>query len=392
VPEPQLAAADLDSTSLSALLDDADPIGVLSIFVDARAEARGTAIDIHNRLSQLERSVAAEGPPERATALSGTLARLEREIERLCDPSASGRGRAMFAPLSRDVPIRLSTQLRLPNRVVLDDRPFVHPLLESLEQGRPAGVVLISRDIGEVLEWRHGEMVTLARITREAAALRERSGPMATRAARHPQTTPLRERRQRGSRDQVRRFVDRVADEVTEHATRRGWERAVVSGDDRLTGPLVRALPDPLRENAIRDPRRLIEREARSLIAIVQLLLERQQAEWDLRLTKRILDAAMAAGGAALGLSEVLAALNDARVMHLVYDPEVRFAGAIAEDGQLSLPPEQRTMAAGTIEEPRMTERMVERCLETGARITPVSGEAAAMLSDLGGVAARLRW
>ena len=58
----ELAAADLDSASLLALLDNADPIGVLSIFVDARAEARGTAIDIPNRLSQLERSVAAEGP------------------------------------------------------------------------------------------------------------------------------------------------------------------------------------------------------------------------------------------------------------------------------------------------------------------------------------------
>jgi len=42
--------------------------------------------------------------------------------------------------------------------------------------------------------------------------------------------------------------------------------------------------------------------------------------------------------------------------------------------------------------EPRMTERMVERCLETGARITPVNGAASTVLADAGGVAARLRW
>ena len=100
----------------------------------------------------------------------------------------------------------------------------------------------------------------------------------------------------------------------------------------------------------------------------------------------------MAAAKAALGLFEVLAALNDARVMHLVYDPEIRYAGAIADDGHLSLPPAQRPLAAGVVEEPRLTERMVERCLQTGARITPVSGAAAAMLADTGGVAARLRW
>ena len=385
----ELTAADLDSASLLALLDNTDPIGVLSIFVDAGAEARGTAIDIHNRLSQLERSVAAEGPTERAAALSGTLARLEREIERLYDPSVSGRGRAMFAPFSGDVPIRFSTQLRLPTRVVLDDRPFVHPLLESLEQGRSAGVILVSRDVAEVLEWRHGELLNMARIVIEAAGLRERPGPLATRAARHQQTTHVRQRR---SHDQRRRFVDRVASEVTELAADRGWERAIVSGDDRLTRPLGRALPEALRENAIHDPRHLIEIESRRLLPIVQQLLERQHAACDLRLTERVLNSAMAAGKAALGLSEVLAALNDARVMHLVYDPEIRYAGAIADDGHLSLPPEQRPLAAGVAEEPRLTERMVERCLQTGARITPVSGPAAAMLADTGGVAARLRW
>ena len=49
----ELTAADPDFASLSALLSAADPIGVVSIFVDAQGEARGTAIDIQNRLSQL---------------------------------------------------------------------------------------------------------------------------------------------------------------------------------------------------------------------------------------------------------------------------------------------------------------------------------------------------
>jgi hypothetical protein len=96
--------------------------------------------------------------------------------------------------------------------------------------------------------------------------------------------------------------------------------------------------------------------------------------------------------GAALGLSQVLAALNDARVAHLVYDADLRFQGVVGEDGHLAAPPEQRPMAGRTLDEPRLTERMVERCLETGARITPVKGEAARMLAVAGGVAAVLRW
>jgi hypothetical protein len=35
---------------------------------------------------------------------------------------------------------------------------------------------------------------------------------------------------------------------------------------------------------------------------------------------------------------------------------------------------------------------MVERCLATGARVTPVEGAPAALLADTGGVAALLRW
>jgi hypothetical protein len=391
VYQSELTAADLDVAGLSALLRAADPIGVVSIFVDAGAEARGTAIDIQNRLSQLERSVAADGPAERAVALSDALTRLAGDIESLYDPSASGRGRVMFASLSGAAPMRFSTQLRLRNRVVLDDRPFVHPLLESLEQGRAAGVILISRDLAEVLEWRHGELLNVARIVLDMDAPDEHPEAEENRTARHPHTTPSPERRESRADDQRRRFVDRVATATAQVAARRGWERAIVSGDERLTGPLMQALPEPLRDHAVRDPRHLIESDSRSLNAIVSQLLEQQQAESDLRLTERIRNAARAAEGGALGLSEVLAALNDARVMHLIYDPELRYAGAVADDGQLSSPPEQRPMTH-VVEEPRLTERMVERCLETGARVTPVGGRAAAMLAEVGGVAAQLRW
>jgi predicted component of type VI protein secretion system len=342
-------------------------------------------------LSHLERCVSADGPAERAVALNRALTRLEREIEGLYDPSASGRGRVMFVPLSGAAPTRFSTQLQLRNRVVLDDRPFVHPLLESLEQGRAAGVILVSRDLAEVLEWRHGELVNMARVILDVDAPSEDPRAEAPRPAGHQQTAPSPEGRERRADDQRRRFVDRIATAAMQLATRRGWERAVISGDERLTGPLLRALPEPLRDNAVRDPRHLIESDSRSLNAIVSQLLEQQQAESDLRLTDRILNAARAAEGGALGLSEVLAALNEARVMHLIYDPDLRYAGAIADDGQLSSPPEQRPTAR-VVEEPRLTERMVERCLATGARVTPVGGRAAEMLADAGGVAAQLRW
>jgi hypothetical protein len=110
------------------------------------------------------------------------------------------------------------------------------------------------------------------------------------------------------------------------------------------------------------------------------------------QLTQRVRDAALSGAGGAIGLSEVLAALNEARVAHLVYDPEVRFEGAVGEDGRLSAPFELRPAAGRVRHEPRLTERIVERCLQTGAQITPVGGAASTLLADAGGVAALLRW
>jgi hypothetical protein len=49
-------------------------------------------------------------------------------------------------------------------------------------------------------------------------------------------------------------------------------------------------------------------------------------------------------------------------------------------------------MAGRVVDEPRLTERMVERSLQTGARITPLNGASAHLLADAGGVAAMLRW
>ena len=44
------------------------------------------------------------------------------------------------------------------------------------------------------------------------------------------------------------------------------------------------------------------------------------------------------------------------------------------------------------VQESRLTERLVERCLLTVARITPLDATAAATLAAADGIAALLRW
>ena len=76
---------------------------------------------------------------------------------------------------------------------------------------------------------------------------------------------------------------------------------------------------------------------------------------------------------------------------HLIYDPLIRYRGSVADDGTLYADDEGSPTYVGR-PELRLTERMVERALETGARVTPVEGAISNGLNDASGIAAVLRW
>jgi hypothetical protein len=182
----ELTAADLGDDVLLHLIRNDDPLGVLSIYVDGGSSAtdRGAAIDIKNRIVELERSVADDGSPQLTGALSATLRRIAPAVERFFHPRASGRGRALFAPLSAGELTGVSSRLCLPNRVVLDSTPFIHPLLELIEEGRPAGVVLTSSRSADLLEWRLGDLRRVKHVRAgPALAHGEPPGPPSSRMA-----------------------------------------------------------------------------------------------------------------------------------------------------------------------------------------------------------------
>lgn len=371
--------------------------GVLSLYAGTDAGAdpglKGAAIDIKNRLTELERNLASEGPRERVMALRETLERIAPDVERLTSPQESGRGRAIFAPFGgKGEIVRFSSQMPLPARVVVDVRPFIHPLLELLDEGQPAGVLLASQDEVRILEWRLGEVESLERLEPEVTeAPHERSGPIGSSPGERAQT-PKREQREMWERERTRRLLDGAQAATARLAGERGWRRIFVSGGDRLTEPLTAGLTGPATPEVVRDTRVLTQIDPASLSAIVTERLHAHHDEYELRLVDDARQAALGAGAAALGLSEVVGALNEGRVAHLVYDPEVRYAGSVGADGHLHAGEELRAAPGQVTDEPRLTERLVERALETGARITPVEGAAAGALAEAAGVAALLRW
>jgi hypothetical protein len=374
----ELTASDPVSAALRDLIRDEDPLGVVSIYVGMPADGadRRAEIVLKNELADLERTVESEGSLRRGEALRSAIERVMPTIERLLDPRTSGRGGAAFSPLSTADVTFLTAPMPLPTRVVLDSRPFVQPLLELLDEGRPAGVVLVSAHAAELLDWRFGDLRPLARITREFADDGgERRGPLV-------------DQRSRRERVQQMRWMEQVAAEVLHLADQQDWGRIVISGDERLTAPLVNALPTRVRDVAILDARHL-QSDQPGLAMDIAERLRQDRAGRNVDLSRRARAAALGAQRGALGLSEVVAALNEGRVEHVMYDSARRYTGGIGPDGSLLADGEH--LGLGT-EEPRLLERIVERALDTGARVTPLDGSAAGRLADADGIAALLRW
>ena len=382
----------LDLDTVIELSRRTDPTGVVSIYLDARpGTLRAASIDIKNRLAELRRGVAGDGSAEPARLVQEGIARVETEIERLIDPEEPGRGRVLFAAIDDGWLTRVATQIPLSNRVALGRGPLIHPLLEVLDEGAPAGVVLASRSEARLFEWRLGELALLRTLEAELPEPgQDRPGPVGSRPA-HRYGTPTGEQRNARERAQAARFIERVAAATTRLAHDRSWEQVLVSAGERQTDSLVEGLPPALRATALRDPRVLLRLDFPTLEDIVTERLHHAHAAFERGLIGQVRERAQQAEGAALGLSEVVGTLNQARVAHLIYDPFVRYRGSVGRDGSLYAGDERAPTYDSTPDE-RLTERMVERALETGARVTPVEGAANDGLAEASGIAALLRW
>jgi hypothetical protein len=385
----------LDEDDLRDLSQRTDKLGVLSVYVNADPgqdpNLRAAAIDLKNRFRELQRRVAADAGSDQSRDVAAALERLWPQIESLASPIAPGRSRIAFAALEGDWILQLESAMPVANRVVLDDGPFIHPLLELLDEGRAAGVVLVSAEEARLLEWRVGSLRMLRRMEQQyGEAPHERAGPIGG-GPEGQFHTPMREQRQARERDRMQRFLDQVTMVAAELAGERGWERILISGGERWTEPTVARFPHALRDKVFADSRVLNGLGDVALATAVTEWAHEQHTEREKQLLEHVRNAA-GQGVGALGLSEVAAALNTSRLAHLAYDPQVRYMGTVGADGALYRGEEVGPDGHPGTPEPRLTERLVERALKTGARISPVEGAADGELRDSAGIAALLRW
>jgi hypothetical protein len=395
---------ELNDATIRQLLDLSDPIGVLTVtagFVPGTAgDQDATRIDLQNQLRQAQQRLDEQDRTERARALDKVASRLGDDLEGMLSPRQTGRGRVLVVTLADGERRHLSLPVPFENRVVVDDRAFVRPLVAAIDEGRPAGIVVGSRDGARVLEWTLAGTRQLASLDFElsdAQLADHGGGPVEPNPNRGQQTTSHREQFTDRVDENRHRFLKGVAGTVAEMARERRWDRLVVSGSDRIRDELAGLLHgDNGGHQVISAGDSSWEGLSEGRIAQEAWpMLREVHRDREQRLVRRVVEVANSGGGAALGPRRVCDAANVGRIDHLLFTRDTELVGQVAEDGTIHDEVHGAAAQAGLqmTREPHLVERLVEKVLSMGGRVTRVDDdEASASLASHRGLAALLRW
>jgi hypothetical protein len=369
--------------SLARVRDDA---GVLSITVGIEPGAGVGAkpaweIRLENDLARLSRDVA------RGRAVERRIAEADVDLSQLLDPAVSGRGRALYLALGSGAATEIFLHHPLPTGARVGQVAHLLPLLEALDDGEPAGFLVASRDAISVSESELGAVREHERLDLEPwignwwpeMKAHARANPL-----RGQQTVSHRDRYARRVAAAYRHTLDQAVEKIASLAPRRGWTRAVIAGDARRTNVLDEALRRAGLGTTVLGATLEGVREEEA-VARLRAALAGLVARQALEQAREAEAEATAGGRGACGLAHVLATLAEGRVARLLIDPSRSFPGAVGPDEWMSAAVE----AGGGVD---LTDWIVARALATDAAITPVHGEAAAVLKGRDGIGALLRW
>jgi Bacterial archaeo-eukaryotic release factor family 10 len=280
---------------------------------------------------------------------------------------------------------RFSLQLPLRRtRAVADAKPYVSPLVDVADRGAPVGVILVG-----------GDLVRIAQIEQAEATEPEDSSfelslgdwrPFGGSAGGSPHRglhVTSHEERYRARVDAQRdRLFETAATETAMRIEALGWERVAILAEGQLASRFSHLMPTIVRDRVVAEADLNLVGEDLNVIAdAVEPLIEEAWQKRTDSLARLAAERAAGGGAATLGPHEMVGALAEGRVEHLLIDPDHDFSSAAG-----MLPP--------AIDGPPnlLGERAVETAIGTSARVTSLPTEASAALRDADGMAALLRY
>ena len=341
-------------------------------------------------------------PPARATAVRSLLDEADRRVRDLKElphydrmelranlkrasevlegelPTEGAQALAIFSAESADLFETLKLPRPLPNRVALRRSPLIAPLARLARRERWC-VALVNRRDARIFRGSPDGLYEIERIRDLVFGQHDQGGWSQARF-------------QRGIEKEKDDHLKHTAEALMKHFKRRPFERLIVGGPREVAADFESKLHGYLSERlAGRIDVDVEHSSSDQVLEAVQPLFDELEDEREAEAFERIGEA----GRAAIGLEEVLRALNERRVETLVADEQLSVPGTccpacgwLGPAGESSCPVDETQLEA--LED--LTEEAVELTIQQSAEILAVRRRRDELAERAGGVAALLRF
>ncbi len=385
-----------DEGNLRELIGWDAGLGVVSVYLEIDPGDRGGAwlIALRDALDEIVRGSRERDDRERRGALEATVDYVRERFAPTSTPS--GRVQIGFVQVTakpgkegREEWFAVQHPAE-PTRVADGRRPFLRPLMEILDGGRPRAIAALSTERVRLFEWRLGTIEELAEGELELLALdwRERKAPQARDPASGQGVSSAgRDQYDQRLDENRKRFLKESGGRASRELSTLARRELLCFGDPHLCEAFVSGLAERPQRRAA-DNHDLISEPAHAIGDRATAKLAELDGERAIELAERATSAALSRNvTGALGPSETTRALIRGQVEHLLIE-----ADRVLETPELQADVLREFEAAAPRPGLRLDEWMVEEAILTDAAVTTLRDQAAERLADHAGVGALLRY
>jgi peptide chain release factor subunit 1 len=359
---------------------------VVSLYLDVdgrrfpkRADYLARAEQLVHRAQELGRAMEVR---DHAQSVHRDAKRMWDFISGEFDRKGGVRGLALFGCSGMGLWEEVLVPRRVPERVVVGERPYLLPLEALVERFETVCVALVDKEKARLF------VSALDRIEEVSDVLDEVPGW-------HDQGGWAQARFQRHIREHIQRHLKHVAEILLRLLQRGRYQRLVLAGPDEVVAELERELHDYVLRTIVARTSLPVTASAADVLERVRELeeaLERRREEEAVgRLVSEIEGET---ARAVAGMGDTLIALEEGRVDTLLVAADLEVAGVrCPKCGHLGLRgPSCPACGSATEETSDLVEEAVESALRQRARVEVVPQGLAAELARVGGIGALLRF
>jgi peptide chain release factor subunit 1 len=318
-------------------------------------------------------------------------AELQRSANRILTAvaglDARGRSLVMLSGASRDFFWSRELSILLPSLVRWDEKPYLRPLIEAIDEYERYAVVVVDRQRARLFT------LYLGQIEEEQDLLSPEKRKHFKKTGRD--TVQSQPNFQRHEDEHTAHHLKEVAAALELVAGRNGFDRLILGGPREITQGLRGVLPKKLQELIVREIPLAIETGDRAVLKETMAIEEEVERDTETRLVEELITAGHKENQGALGAQPTLQAMRQGRILRLVYVFDLALPGSqCANCGSLfEGRPSGCVYCSGSLKPVAdIVAQLSDQVVESGGRAENVRGPAADRLREAGRIGAFLRF